>query len=83
MKILGNDDVSGIVAVELGDSATRSIKVMEVVYDEATDKVAWSTNGAPKVLYQSKALHGTDQYREIGIPGVADPEFEDDGKNTP
>jgi hypothetical protein len=45
MKILGNDDVSGIVAVELGDSATRSIKVMEVVYYEATDKVAWSING--------------------------------------
>ena len=38
-KVLGNDDVAGIVAVEFGDSSTRSIKVMKLDYESGVDEV--------------------------------------------
>ena len=79
IKTLGvTDDSTGIVAVELGDSSTRSIKVMKIDYYEDEEKIKFTQN--PKILYQSKAAHGTSEYREIGL---SDDDYEDEDNNDP
>ena len=50
---MANDNASGIVGVELGDSSLRAIKAMKIDYNSDQDKVEFTTN--PTKVYQVKA----------------------------
>jgi hypothetical protein len=72
MKLVENEeeDIEGYVGVQLGDSSTRSLKIM--AFD--------STFETPVELYHYKAKHGESEYRELGLN---DDGFTDYDDSTP
>lgn len=63
------EEESGLIAVQLGDAVTRSIKIMAFDSDTLT---------TPVEIYHYKAKHGESKYREIGLDSDIY-EDEDDG----